>query len=360
VATGLERPGERIEESESAATPRRAARRRGGPVAARGPAAAEYHPSAEDIRREIGLAMEVQLSPDLLRWVERYARVGRRNLYLWKWCRRGVAVTTLPCVPADLRDEVCDIKVLGVMLDVLLDDVADQGGDDELLERMLALPSGGAAADVSRFAPEQRAYARLTAQVWGEIQARARRLPCHGAYAALLRYDYAQLANAMRYSHLLNRDLDLLNPAEHDVYLPHNMHMMISSTLDLMCSPGFDRAELGRVREAAWHGQCMGRIGNLVTTWERELGEGDFTSGVYARAVACGDLSVPQLREGDRERVRGAIRDGRHEAYFLGRWQEHRRHLLALASRVRSFDLNELVAGLQRLICLHLGSRGYK
>src|SRR5207253_5772344 len=129
----------------------------------------------------------------------------------------------------------------------------------------------------------------------------------------------------------------LLNLTEHDLYLPHNMHMMVSATLDVMCSPDFDPAEVGKARQAFWHGQCMGRIGNLTTTWERELGEGDFTSGVYARALAHGDVTLAQLQAGDREAIQAAIRQGQHEAYFLCRWQEHRQWLLAHRGQLRSF-----------------------
>src|SRR5207247_1166446 len=151
----------------------------------------------------------------------------------------------------------------------LLDDVADQNGDDELLERLLTLPPSGELPDFAQFPPEQQAYARFTAEVWQEIHARAKRFPGYARYADLLRYDYLQLFNTMRYSHLLNRNPALLNLTEHDLYLPHNMHMMVSATLDLMCSPDFDPSEVGWLREAIWHAQCMGRIGNLVTTWER-------------------------------------------------------------------------------------------
>ena len=324
------------------------------------PGAEPFFPSAQDILGEIGHVMTKQLSPTLESWANRYSQVGRRNHYLWKWARCGVEVTTLPCVAPELRDEVCDTKVLGVILDVLLDDVADQNGDQELLRPLLNLPLGGGLPDLTHLPEDQQAYARFTAEVWQEINARARRYPCHHRYADLLAYDYLQLFNTMRYSHLLNRNLALLNLTEHDLYLPHNMHIMVSSTLDLMCSPDFDHDEVGRLREAVWHAQCMGRIGNLVTTWERELGEGDYTSAVYARALAHGDLTLAQLGAGDRERIRAAIRDGRHEAHFLRRWQEHRESLLARRSQLHSFDLGELVAGFQRLICLHLGSRGYK
>jgi hypothetical protein len=319
-----------------------------------------FVPTTEDVQREIGHVLSKQLSPDLEHWAERYARVGHRNGYLWKWARQGVEITMLPCVAPELRDYVCDTKVLGVVLDVLLDDVADRSGKEELLEPLLSLPLRNDSPDLSPFSPEHQAYGRFTVEVWQEIQSRARKFPCYDRFADLLRYDYLQLFNTMRYSHLLNHNLALLNLTEHDIYLPHNMHMMVSATLDLMCSPSFDGSEVGRLREAVWHGQCMGRIGNLTTTWERELGEGDYTSGVYARALAQGHVTVEQLREGHRETILTAIRSGGHEDYFLERWQEHRRSLLASRSRIRSFDLAELVAGLQKLICLHLGSRGYK
>lgn len=324
------------------------------------PLTGEGLPTADRVQQEIACVLNKTLSPRLEHWAAQYAKVGHRNMYLWKWCRQGVEITTLPCVMPEFYDEVCDTKVLGVMIDVLLDDLADRSGDDALLNRLLTLSLRNQSPDLSEFSGAQRAYADFTVEVWQEIVARASRFPHFADFSKLLDYDYQQLWNVMRYSHLINEDLSLLNLAEHDIYTPHNMHMMVSSTLDLMCSTGFDRSELGKVRDAAWHGQCMGRVGNLVTTWERELGEADYTSGVYASAINSGDLTVAQLRAGDREQIRRAIVDGQHEALFLRRWQANRKYLQSRVSQIRSFDLSKYVEGLERLICLHLGSRGYK
>jgi hypothetical protein len=169
-----------------------------------------------------------------------------------------------------------------------------------------------------------------------------------------------QLFNAMRYSSMINQDIALLNLAEHDLYLPHNMHIMISSTVDLMCSPSFNQHELGTLRDAVWHAQCMGRIGNLVTTWERELGDADYTSGVYARGVAQGDITIQDLLDHDVQAIAAAIKGGGHEQFFLQRWAQYRQRLVELAPRVRSVELTRLLTGYERLIRLHLGSRGYK
>ncbi|MEX2287506.1 MAG: hypothetical protein WD648_10490 [Planctomycetaceae bacterium] len=319
-----------------------------------------FVPSPEAMEREISSVLCLELSNDLQPWMERYSKVGHRNSFLWKWCRRGVEVTRLSCVEPDLRDAVCDTRVLGVVLDVLLDDVADYQKDLTFLEYLLTALETGSSEDTANLSPQQHDYARFTFDVWQEIQRRVRYFPRHNEFSELLRYDYRQLFNVMRYSRLLSEYPEMLNLVEHDMYLPHNMHMMISSTMDLMCSPEFDRSELWLVREAVWRAQCMGRIGNLVTTWQREIGENDYTSGVFAHAICCGDLTVHDLYSDNRNYIETIIQQRGHEEFFLTRWQNYRQELLSLAATCQSVNLRELVTGLQRLICLHLGSRGKK
>lgn len=317
-------------------------------------------PTPEELEFETAAVADKSLSLELQHWIDRYEQVGSRERYLWKWVRQGVEITTLSSVDSECYDSVCDTKVLGVMLDVLLDDIADHGGDPQLLDQLLSLPFGPQRLALANVSSQDRQYAEFTLDVWDEIKRRTQAFPGFEALAAVWRYDYLQLFNAMRYSHMINQDISLLNMAEHDLYLPHNMHIMISATVDLMCSPHFRRDELGRLRDAVWHAQCMGRIGNLATTWERELGEGDFTSGVYAHAVAEGDLTIADLQNRDRAEIVRTIREGGHESYFFGRWLELRQRLIDLTPHVRSVNLQELLQGYERLIRLHLTSRGQK
>src|SRR5438132_5355591 len=97
-------------------------------------ASAFITPTAKEIQAEIEQVLNKQLSADLVRWVDGYAQVGKRNIYLWKWVRQGIEVTALSCLAPELFDFACDTKVLGVVLHVLLDDIADCGGDPNLLE----------------------------------------------------------------------------------------------------------------------------------------------------------------------------------------------------------------------------------
>jgi len=147
----------------------------------------DFHPTPEQIKSEIDIVLESQLSPALQAWVDRYADVGSRNPYLWNWCRRGVEVTTLSCVDPACRDELGDTKVLGVMLDVMIDDVADQGGNPEFLASLLDLPYSIRKPDFARFSRKQQDYARFTAEIWDEIQRRIGKCPRYDEFANLVR-----------------------------------------------------------------------------------------------------------------------------------------------------------------------------
>lgn len=317
-------------------------------------------PDEQEVDREVACVADMELSPVLQHWINEYDRIGQRDVYLWKWCWQGVDVTTLPCVPRSVRHDLTDTKVLGVMLDVLLDDVADLGGDQTFLDYLLEVPFTPNCPVPRPLFDDEIRYAAFVREVWDEVQRRVRLAPRYEEFRDLMLFDYRQLFNSMRYSHLINSNPSLLNLAEHDLYLPHNMHMMVSSTIDLMHSPDFDSNELGKLREVVVRMQHMGRIGNLITTWEREIADRDFTSGIFAALTSSGTMTAAELRTSSRQKIAEEIRLGGFEDQFLQRWQEHRNHLLQLQPSMHSVNVGSLVKGLDRLICLHLGSRGFK
>jgi len=319
------------------------------------PSASAMH-TAQDERRQI-LARE--FSSTVAAWIRDYAEVGERSLYLWRWCLHGVGLTTLPCVSEELREHACDTKFLSGMLNVLLDDVSDRKRNGDLLDELLKV-TGGCAGDFTRFSPADRKYAELTSRLWNEFWERVRSYPHYAAYKDLLQYDLTQLFNTVRYSHLINDNLFLLNLIEHDNYSPQGMGLMSFSTVDLMCSDRFPRHELAALREAIWHAQWMARIGNLITTWQREIGDGDYSSGVFARAVGRRDLTIEQLRSGKPDEIEAGVRRGEHETHFLRRWNYHRERLRCMRPCIQTFDLNLVVEGLERLLLTELGSRGHK
>jgi transketolase C-terminal domain/subunit len=301
-----------------------------------------------------------QFSPFIERWVRDYARVGTRDVYLWRWCLHGLKLTTLSCVAPELRQQLCDTKLLAVMYGVMLDDIADQAGHDDFLAALTKIIAGSPARDFSEFSERQQAYARFTGDLWDMFQNRLQAAPFYREYSELLDYDHRQILNTFAYSCMVNQHPSLMNVQEHDMYLPHNMQMMSFATMDLMCSPDFDREELGKLREVTWHAQSMGRIGNLVSTWQREIADRDFTSGVFARALSRGDLTAEDLRSASPEFIEAAVRRGEHEQFFLRKWEAHRQCIQSLAAGIHSIDVDQLLCALDQLIRMELSSRGLK
>jgi hypothetical protein len=301
-----------------------------------------------------------QFSPFIEHWVREYEKVGERDVYLWRWCLHGLDLTTLSCVPTTVRSELCDTKLLAVMYGVMLDDIADQGGEEDFLRELEKIISGSGPCDFGRFSPRRQAYAQFTVDLWNTFESRLRKSPFYCEYEELLNYDHQQILNTMSYSCLVNRRPELLNVQEHDAYLPHNMQMMSFATMDLMNSPYFDRRELGKLREVIWHAQNMGRIGNLVSTWQREIADRDFTSGVFARALREGDLTLDDLRSAPAAAIDRAVRAGGHEQYFLDKWESHRKSIQSMARSIKSVDIEALLHALERLIHMELSSRGFK
>jgi hypothetical protein len=138
------------------------------------------------------------------------------------------------------------------------------------------------------------------------------------------------------------------------------MMIACAATIDLTCSPGFRTEDLGTLREAVWHANSMARIGNLVTTWQREIGHDDFSSGVFARAVSLGWLQADQLSSANRPAIEAAISRSGIEQEFALRWQRHREQMRKLAPRASSVSILALIDGLERLLASEYASRGKK
>ena len=310
-----------------------------------------------DVQQQV---LAQQVSPFIRHWIEQYEKVGQRDVYLWRWCLHGLELTTLSCVAPELRGQVRDTKLLAVMYGVMLDDIADQAGSRDFLNELTKIIAEEGDGDFSTFARAHQDYARFTGELWHACKSRLKALPCYDAYAELLGYDHRQILNTFDYSYLVNRHPQMLNVQEHDMYLPHNRQMMSFATMNLMGSPGCDPNETGKLREVIWHAQSMGRIGNLVSTWQREIPDRDFTSGVFAHALRQGDLTPDDLRLAPPQAIEAAILRGDHESYFLHKWEAHRRCIQALAPCLRSVDAGKLMTALEHLIQMELSSRGLK
>ena len=303
--------------------------------------------------------LAIELPPLVLEWIDRYSTVGHRGMFLWKWCWRGLEETELTSVPEAWREHTRSTKLVSIILNVLLDDLADRPGEEERFQVAIGLlsPHGEPSSAAVRADPHDP-YLALITQIWAFLGERAQELAGWRHHAALWDFDYRQVFTAMRYASLINRYPGLDNLAENRAYLPHNLNIMPFAILDLMASQ-VDRAELGMVREAVYHAQCWGQIGNMLATWRREVPDRDFTSRVFALALDLGVLSRSDLETLPAEELLARLEASSVEAQLLAECREHRNRLTTVAQRCRSFDLTAYARGVETFFAMNLAARGF-
>jgi hypothetical protein len=127
-----------------------------------------------------------------------------------------------------------------------------------------------------------------------------------------------------------------ITPNYLSLFSPYNMGMVAAGMIDLMASPIFNKNELGVFREFLIKGQRMGRIGNLISTYERELNEKDVTNEIMLDPAAAGVYQ-------------GILNDELNEGL---------KDLAKRASRFKHTFMKTYVEGLRSLHQLHLNMEG--
>ena len=315
----------------------------------------------ERIEQEIREVAAVELPPQIQEWAEEYERLGERNEFFWKWVFRGIRIFAGDRTERQYLQDLLLAKMLIFMMDGLLDDITDKYRDEKLLNEAIKVPFAPDHIEYSRLSNEERRYIDFAISIWNRMRATVERFPRFREFSAILDYDVRQLLNALEYCHLVHRNNHLYNSHEAWTYLPHGMQVMTNITLELTCSPRFNMAELGKLRRAAWHAQGMARIGNWVSTWEREIHEEDYTSAVFIHAIENEVINLEDLlHEEARLNAVTKIRGSEIEKGLLVAWEENHREIDTLSRQIESIDVREMLSALKRVIVMHLSSRGHK
>lgn len=282
-------------------------------------------------------------------------RVGDRDRFIWKWIHNLFDAFTLPCVPNEHWERVKETKTALTMYVTVLDDLADRHGDGATFEQARRIPHAPEA--VRTDAPDVDGDVVAFAEtLWSRVKDGLIEAPGYEAYADVFRFDTRQVLGAMEYGYLLNENREMSNLAESRHFGPYNMVMFPYADVDLMWSPAFDRSELGDLRSLLLELQGMARIGNWVTTWERELYEDDYTAGVVVEALDRG-LVAP---DDDPAEAVAAIRDHDIGGQFEAEWTMRYADLSKSDHDIESFDVDDLLRGMRTVMDHHKASYGHK
>ncbi|WP_241964377.1 hypothetical protein [Halorubrum sp. 48-1-W] len=334
--------------------------------------------SRDGYRRSID---EIDLPPTVRTYASRYDRVlGERDVFLWKWIHNLFDEFTLSSVDDDARDGLYESKTLLTIYVTVLDDLAEVSDERATFEVGRRLPfraragaEGTVRSDGDRETTDADAGTTRSdvdhdvidflADLWNEIETSIEDGPRYDEFVDVFEYDFRQTCNAMEYSRLLNHNVSMANRTEAERYDAYNMTVFPYACLDLMYSPSFDREEFGVLRSLLCEIQQMARIGNWITTWERELAEGDVSSGVVVCALRRGVISPDELEDADDRTVDqlvDRIESNGIESEFIREWDIRNRTVRKRAVEIRSVDGEAVVDGIRTVMNHHLASEGNK
>lgn len=296
--------------------------------------------------------------------------VGVRDPFIWKWFYINVQPIELSCVPSEYHDTVTTAKTINMIYVTVLDDIADELGDVRLLEAARRIQSQHAdASDLDHLVrgQEEAAYLEFARQAWSALEMELCDAPRANEFWPILEFDLEKMILALEYSVRLNDTVEMMNYPENLALHAQSYSHFIAAVIDMMYSPEFDRADLGQLRRVIWHGQQLHRIANWASTWERELCDGDFTSGVFAIAfendlLRPEDLERVRDQDSNPEVIQEVLRTNDVEEQLLQRWAQKYTNVLSVAVEMetQSANLVDYVTGVRQVCQSCLIAEGYK
>jgi hypothetical protein len=300
--------------------------------------------NADDVYSSILKVEKLRRSAELDEYIQKYSAVVRalnedghgetgikvRNSVLWMWCKFNINNVAYRFRDGGSRrnwedfgderlyDAVADAKVMLVIFNVLLDDVADNLQDPELLAILSAIPTVGGEFRVAPRAAYAKlrerlfavgrerfaAYFDLAAEIWQSALLGIEELTGDGFedWRGQLAEDNRSLLLSMRLSVDMNRRPRELFAARPDELarryggsslgevLAHNANLSAFLTIDLMVLRNMDPALHDQIvlsgavdtyRQAVLISQDMQQMGNSVATGAREIGSDDLSNDLF-------------------------------------------------------------------------------
>lgn len=298
--------------------------------------------------------------------VKQYSRLqGSRNTFIWKWVHQLAPQFTFPIVLGKHQSKVRDVKTIATLFLTLLDDILEKEQDRDTFQEAHKAPFPHQTIVNGRDGVDYT-YVQFTNKVWEWLETNLKTAPEYETYEEWFKYDLRQSIAAIEYSYLATSNPGVTTLEEHVRRESHNMMMYPYADIDLMFGKEQSTRDVAILREAVWNAQLMARIGNWLSTWERELREGDFSSGIVVYALQQGVISKQELMDiktddtREYDTITQRIRETDVEQYFFTMWTRSHENLKEIDRQSISIDIQPYIQGMKVVLAFHLASQGMK
>lgn len=270
----------------------------------------------------------------------------------------GYQLTTLSCVAADYYHDAILAKLHLGMLITLLDDFADNPRvhNSRLLYELYKIPFNINCSNRHALNEQECTVFDLTCYLADKILEHIRHLPGYKKLLPVVQFDLNDIYRANQYSALITQQAVMLNSYELTHIRPFNMGMVMAGVIDLMASPGFDYQELGSMRYVLHRGQRYGSISNNITTFQRELAEGDVTNEIIIKGIERNLLNLTEMKSMSADMVLSLLEPVMQE--MILEQSIILNEISSLKENIHSLNVAYYADGLQKLHHLHMSLQG--
>lgn len=311
----------------------------------------------ERAEKEIKAAQKIKIPPKLQIWVKEYEKVGKRNEFTWKLYLYGIGKINYIFVPKNYRQSFQEAKFLVAMFIVLLDDVTDVNQNRKLLNELLKIPFMEEYIITGKLNRKEKAYLKFTIKVWHRIEKLVKEYPGYNRLKDIFKFDINQIMNAIEYDHLTHESHHLINKTEFWLYPPHTMQFITGTVIDSLLLPISDFDKLSIIRKIGWEANKMSRIGNWLSTWEEEIENNDFSSGVFSSAIELNVLTIEDLTKNNASRIIAKIKKTNIENMLLKEWEECHWMIFNMKKEIKVINIPKLLDGLKELLIIELARK---
>lgn len=312
----------------------------------------------EPTGRRIRRAIKRTSLPTVARNIFEDAGFADRREFVWQWIYYVCGETlTLPEVPDRRREAVQDTRFCAAAFTTLMDDIAEKDVDGEAYWELARAVLPGQTPDetvIEAAGPSVRAASRALAALFDRLE----RAPRGETVRGPLQFDLRACLVGMDHARMVAEHPGLQTRHDTWTYDTIAIGALPFFQVDLAYGPPIDETEYGQFRELLAECERLWRIANWVTTWRRELLEGDISAAIFEEAMRNDIVDRATLRaaaagEIDRQSVVDAIVESEIPAQFIADFRRRREDLRAREFELGSYDPAGPIEAIEGLVRTH-------
>ena len=283
-----------------------------------------------------------------------------RGTEFFRWSYVGSTKLLLSCVPEELHTKLARFNTMAVLLNAMIDDLADLVQNPELVMEALAqlqseqkpsLKIAGPYLSYLGLIHDVRVYLVAKSQNW---ESRKQWYPALKRF--LQRYQMAMLASIKHNQRIILGDPSLtwINLDRYIIDMSPPIHTGLFILFNLMMSSPAPQEEMATIEHIMSLADQYMVMANWLATWQEEVVECDYSSGVIAYTIEQGYLEGTTLSSCSRAEIKQIIQTANPEREFFTRMKGTLGAIRTLSSEVSHFDVNAYADALNSVAWMHL------